>query len=369
MTTIELDQDGPRRLLSGVLPTALEIAGARRRLHAKAALILTIDAVSYALLVFVPLPWWGRVLSAIALAHGLLATATGIMHDANHGAFARRRRVNQVLAYSADALGASSWLWRFQHNDLHHRHTNVEGVDTDIDQAPFARLSPSQTWKPWHRYQHLYMWPLYGFLTLQWFVASDFKSLAVGGMGTTKFRTKPNRRQLSRLFAGKVVHAGWALALPMLLHPVWQVLLTYVAVSWSVGFALALIFQVAHCVDDADFVAEDTNPRGDDLVRHQLRTTVDVDLPGRIQRAYLGFLTGGLEHQVEHHLAPRLPHTLYGTMARRVSAMCEANGLRHRIHPSPRAALASHVAWLREMGRRPAATTTAASSRRAAEAA
>lgn len=372
-TTHELDPAAPRRLLASVLPTSDEIASARRRLHAKALFIVVLDVVAYSALVFAPLPWWGRVIAAAVLVHALVATATGIMHDANHGAFARRRRVNQALSYTADLLGASSLLWRFQHNDLHHRHTNVEGVDTDIDQAPFARLSPSQPWKPRHRFQHVYMWPLYGFLTLQWFVASDYLSLHNGGMGSTSFRTKPTRGQLARLFTGKAVHLTWALVVPMLFHPVWMVLVTYVVCSWCVGFALAMIFQVAHCVTAADFVAEDRPLRGDDLVRHQLDTTVDVALPGRLSGAYLGFLAGGLEYQVEHHLAPRLPHTYYRVMAKRVSAMCAANGLVHRVHTSPSAALASHVAWLRMMGRppRPRAavvgpSSTGAAARRAA---
>lgn len=356
---------GPLRLLATVLPDAGELAAARRRLHAKALLIVAADGAGYAGLVAPTVPLAARVVCAVVLVHALLATATGIMHDANHGAFARRRRVNQLLAYSADALGASSWLWRFQHNDLHHRHTNVVGVDTDIDQAPFARLAPGQAWKPWHRYQHLYMWPLYGFLTLQWFVASDIRALCAGGMAGQPFRTRPRPADVARLAAGKLVHVGWALAVPMLFHPWWAVLAWYVACSWAVGFGLAVVFQVAHCVDNAEFVADDVRLRGDDVVRHQLATTVDVRLGRGPLGVYLGFLSGGLAFQVEHHLAPRVPHTHYPAMAAKVSAMCAANGLAHRVHAGPGAALASHVRWLRAMGARPpepagAATATPA---------
>lgn len=341
------------RLLTSVLPTAAELAAARRRLHLKAAFIVALDVVGYAGLVLADVPWWARAGFALVLVHGLLATATGIMHDANHGAFARRRWVNRTLAYAADAMGASSWLWRFQHNDLHHRHTNVIGVDNDIEQDPFARLAPTQAWKPWHRYQHRYLWPLYGFLTLQWFVASDWRALAAGGMGSQRFRTRPGRGVVARLVAGKFVHAGWALVVPMLFHPVAAVLAWYVACSWLVGFALAVIFQVAHAVDDADFVDADHRLRGDAMVRHQLATTVDVRLGRGPSGRYLGFIAGGLQFQVEHHLAPKVPHTFYAVMARRVDAMGAANGLRRRVHPGARAAIASHQRWLRSMGCRP----------------
>jgi linoleoyl-CoA desaturase len=347
--------DPSRRLLATVLPTARELAAARRRLHAKAVVIVAADLVGYSALVVRHVPFMGRLAGAVLLVHALLATATGIMHDANHGSFARRRWVNQTLAYSADLLGASSWLWRFQHNELHHRHTNVEGVDNDIDQAPFARLSPAQEWRPWHRWQHVYLWPLYGFLALQWFVASDWRAIAAGGMGTQRFRTRLRPADVARLAAGKIVHAGWALALPMVWHAWWVVVCWYVVCSWLMGFGLAVVFQVAHCVGDADFVVHDIRLRGDDFVRHQLRTTVDVRLGRGPLGAYLGFLSGGLAFQVEHHLAPKVPHTHYPAMARRVRAMCEANGLRHRVHRSPLAALVSHQRWLRAMGARPPA--------------
>ncbi|MDQ1424022.1 MAG: linoleoyl-CoA desaturase [Acidimicrobiaceae bacterium] len=342
-----------RRLIAEVLPSASELAVGHRRIHRKAALIIGLDVVGYYGLVIAPIGIVGRILCAIVLAHGLLTTATGIMHDANHGAFARRRAVNRLFAYSGDVLGASSWMWKFQHNELHHRHTNVEGVDGDIDQMPFARLTPSQPWKPRHRFQHLYMWPLYGFLTLQWFVASDYRTLFAGGIGTQKFVRRPRAADNARMFGGKLVHLTWALVIPMLFHPFWDVVLVYLACSWAVGFALAVIFQMAHCVDNAEFLSDDLRHRGDDVVRHQLRTTVDVRIRGRAARVYFGFLTGGLEYQVEHHLAPRVPHTLYAGMATRVAAMCDRNGIEYRFHESVPAALASHVRWLRQMGARP----------------
>ena len=88
------------------------------------------------------------------------------MHDANHGSFSRHRWINQALAYTSDALGASSWLWRIQHNVLHHGNTNVVGFDADLELAPW-RGSRLQRWHRRFRWQHVYIWPLYGFLADQ----------------------------------------------------------------------------------------------------------------------------------------------------------------------------------------------------------
>ena len=55
------------------------------------------------------------------------------------------------------------------------------------------------------------------------------------------------------MITGKLVHLTWALVIPLLLHPWWVVLAFYLACSWVVGLLLATIFQLAHCVDEADF--------------------------------------------------------------------------------------------------------------------
>jgi fatty acid desaturase len=87
----------------------------------------------YAGLVFADVGVLVRILFALALVVGCTAISTGIMHDANHGAFSRSKRVNRLLGYSSDLLGGSSYLWPFKHNVLHHRNTNVMGYDTDTD--------------------------------------------------------------------------------------------------------------------------------------------------------------------------------------------------------------------------------------------
>ncbi len=95
-------------------PTAAELSRARRRLHAKAAFITVIVALSYWSTVISDWNITIRIGSAAALAIGLIAVATSIMHDANHGAFSRHRWLNRLVSYVADILGTSSWLWRFK---------------------------------------------------------------------------------------------------------------------------------------------------------------------------------------------------------------------------------------------------------------
>ena len=97
---------------------------------------------SYWLLVMSPTSVIGKLASTIVLIIALTAAATCVFHDANHASFSTSRSVNRLAGYTGDLLGASSWIWRFKHNNLHHGNTNMVGIDADIDQAPFARLTP-----------------------------------------------------------------------------------------------------------------------------------------------------------------------------------------------------------------------------------
>jgi len=336
-------------LTQSVMPTEAEISRARRRAQGKAIVIGVLGVSAYWGLVIAATSFVVRVACALTLVVAAVATATSVMHDANHSALTRSTRWNRVFGYSADLLGASSWLWRFKHNHLHHGNPNVVGVDNDISQSPFARLAPQQPWRRWHRYQHIYMWFLYGFLSVKWLLFADFSNLIKRRVGDQPLPRRPRRRDFALLLSGKVVHVTWALVIPLLLFPWWGVLAFYLVCSWLVGFSLAVIFQLAHCVDTVDFAAADTPRRGADFEAYQLRTTVDVDCHAPVLR----WMMGGLDHQVEHHLAPRLPHTIYPLVARRLREECAARNITYLVHPSFWSALRAHARWLKIMSRRP----------------
>lgn len=351
MTLTSADDEHHASALRAVLVPRDIIVRGRRILHYKATFTALVFAGSYSTLVFLPVHWGVRLAAAVLLVHAVIAVATGIMHDANHGSFAETKRTNRLFAYSADLLGASSWLWRINHNVAHHHWTNVVGHDDDIELAPFARLAPTQQWRPWHRYQHVYLWFLYGFLQIKWLLVGDFLSW---------WSHRHALRQRSRRFVfdsiamvvGKLVHCTWAIVIPMLFHPAWQVLVFYLVCSWLVGFALAVIFQLAHCVDGVDFIVDaPARLTGDAAFTHQLATTMDFDTHPKLLQWYAAWLLGGLDHQVEHHLAPRLPHTVYRLVARRVDALCAERGWQRLRHPSFAAALGAHVRHLYRMGR------------------
>src|SRR6266446_1122877 len=160
--------------------------GAARSRHggwamgAKSAALLAWLAVSYSLLMFVPLHAWQAALLSISVGLAMAGVGFSVMHDANHGGTSSSARVNGLMSFTLDLLGASSFLWRLKHNVMHHAYPNVEGLDPDIEAgSPLLRLAPWQPRGAHHRFQHLYVWLLYGLFPLQWWFVDDLRALAI----------------------------------------------------------------------------------------------------------------------------------------------------------------------------------------------
>jgi linoleoyl-CoA desaturase len=62
------------------------------------------------------------------------------------------------------------------------------------------------------------------------------------------------------------------------------------------------------------------------------------------------FLTGGLNHQIEHHLFPRISHIHYPQISKIVKETCAEFGVQYHEYKSFLSAVASHYGHLRKMG-------------------
>jgi linoleoyl-CoA desaturase len=132
--------------------------------------------------------------------------------------------------------------------------------------------------------------------------------------------------------------------LPALLHPLWAVALLWGLGLFILGNVLATVFQLAHCVGEAEFL--DSRAIERDWAEHQVATTVDFARGNRMLSWYLG----GLNFQIEHHLFPRVCHLHYPALSVVVEETCRAHGVRYRSEPTLWSALAANWRWLRRMG-------------------
>jgi len=142
------------------------------------------------------------------------------------------------------------------------------------------------------------MWPLYGFMTIKNLLLSDLVVIIKGRMDDHELRQPVSAGLLARITLGKLFHLGWAVVVPLLFNPWWAVLAFYVTCSWLVGFFLAITFQLAHCVDAADFPTDEDPRRANDFVTHQMRTTVDIASRVPVFGHVFRWMVGGLDHQV-----------------------------------------------------------------------
>lgn len=314
----------------------------------KTVVILSWFAISWALLVFTASNWWQAGVLSISLGLAMAGIGFSIQHDGGHGAYSKHQSVNQLMAMTLDLLGGSSYIWKWQHNVIHHSYTNVVGVDHDIDLGLLCRFAPQQPHIWFHRFQHLYLWPLYGLLAFNWHFYSDFEKVVQGRIGEHTF-PRPRGRDLVVMLLGKVIFFSWAFVVPALLHPLWQVVICYLLTSGVASFVLSVVFQAAHCVQEADFpmVPEGSDQIGNSWARHQVETTVDF---GR-DNGLLTWYVGGLNFQVEHHLFPDVCHVHYPALSSIVESVCSEFGVRYTSHQTFRAAVTSHARWLWFLGR------------------
>jgi linoleoyl-CoA desaturase len=316
-------------------------------MYLKTVLLLATFATSYVLLVFVAQNWWHGLLLSILL--GLSAAGIGfnVQHDGGHQAYSSSSWINRVMALTLELIGGSSYLWHWKHVVLHHTYANITGHDTDIDLGGLGRFTPHQKRRAYHRWQHVYLWPLYGLLAIKWQLVDDFRKVASGRISGQPV-PRPMGWDLVIFVAGKAVFFTLAFGMPLLVHPVAAVLVGYVVAAVVAGAVLSVVFQVAHCVEEAQFPVPraDTGRIEHAWAVHQVETTVNFARRSRV----VTWLLGGLNFQVEHHLFPRICHVNYPAISQIVEATCRDFGIAYAEHRSFRAGIASHFRWLRRMG-------------------
>ncbi len=320
------------------------------RLWAKSIVIGLVMAGAWAFFMFGPGGVLVTVACALVSSFGLAGLGFCVMHDASHGAYSSRPGVNRMLARVLDLIGGSSHIWRLKHNVVHHTYPNLVGIDQDIEAGALLRLAPGQRWLFFHRFQHVYVWLLYALFGVKWVWFDDFYNIATGKIGAHRL-PRPRGREWLYFLGGKAFVFTWSFVLPVIAHG-WAIgLLFHLTMQVATGLTLTVVFQLAHCVEEADF-PEVPTPAGSstEWAVHQLNTSVDFAPGSPVTTWYLG----GLNYQAVHHLFPHVSHVHYPALATIVAQTCRDHGVRYRVNRSCYRALRSHLRWLREMGRRPA---------------
>jgi linoleoyl-CoA desaturase len=268
-----------------------------------------------------------------------------IAHDSNHNAISSRPGVNKTLNYVFDLCGISSYMWRFLHHRGHHSCVNIHEEDDAISGRGIFRFTPFETRTPLHRFQHIYALFFYALFSLEYVFVKDFECFFSPSHEYLK-RTKHPLREYVILFAGKGLYLIYMLVLPVIVlreSPL-QVAGAFLLVHLIVGLSVTLVFQTTHTIDSTYFPSD----RGefDNGVYHIFATTADY----ATENPLVGWLTGGLNHHIVHHLCPFVCHTHYAPLTRIVKETAEEFGVPYRQNPTMTRAIRHHLILLKQLG-------------------
>ncbi|MDR6784207.1 linoleoyl-CoA desaturase [Pedobacter africanus] len=272
-----------------------------------------------------------------------------VCHDAIHKSYSANPRVNRVFSFIFNLIGASPYVWNICHNIVHHTYTNIAGHDEDIDVAPgLIRFSESETVNKLQSYQHYYAFVLYSFAMLSWVFRKDYKKFFQKKVG--EHLSDHPRIEYFRLFFYKAIYYFLVIGLPLLVMNItwWQFLIGFLVMQFSQGLVLGLVFQLAHVVEGTSFPFPNEEGNIEEAwAVHQLQTTANFAGDCKIT----GFLCGGLNRQVEHHLFPKICHIHYPAIGAIVKQTAAEFNLDYIESSSFGTALASHYRTLKRLGR------------------
>jgi fatty acid desaturase/predicted heme/steroid binding protein len=348
-----------------------------------------------------------KLLCAVLLGWSQVMFLLHVMHDCSHSSVGHTEAGWKLggRMFSETIVGSSMVCWQNQHVVGHHIYTNVYSIDPDL---PVARdgdvrlIAPQQNLAWLYRYQHIYLFPLYGLFTfksrvqdIQIYLERLNGPIAVNPVTAS---------QWARLAGSKLIYLFLRVAVPLALVPSWRewALLGFVAEFVS-GLYLALNFQVSHVSTAAEFpvaalipaspsfpcdvdktkrndpshvhgfssseLANEKGVNGDKTTMSQLaaqdktnmrymwdmgwaelqcRTSVDYAHESKV----CTFMCGALNYQTEHHLFPTVSQYLYPEIAPIVQQTCKEFGVRYNYIGTFGQALQGHVDHLREMGQK-----------------
>ena len=262
--------------------------------------------------------WWA---GTVTLGVAKIVENMEIGHNVMHGQW---DWMNDPEIHSStwewDMSGASKH-WRYTHNFMHHKYTNILGMDDDVGYGTL-RVSRDQRWKPFNLGNLL----LNTILALGFEWGVGLQHLELGKMSKGRDDRGATRVRM-REFAAK---AGRQVVKDYVAYPAltsvspaatYRSTLTANAVANVIRnvWSNAVIF-CGHFPDGAEKFTK-TDMVGES--KYRKKASELVDKANFDAGPTLAFMSGNLCYQIEHHLYPDLPSNRLSEIAVRVRAVCD----------------------------------------------
>ncbi|WP_299522531.1 acyl-CoA desaturase [uncultured Lutibacter sp.] len=322
-------------------------------LYSKAIIMFAVFLVPLLLILTVNMPQWALLLLTVVIGIGMAGVGMNVMHDSNHDSFSSKKWVNKLMGSSIYILAGNVYNWKVQHNVLHHTFTNIEGYDEDIDAGRIIRFSKHAKWLKIHKFQKYYSFLLYGLLTINWAITTDFKQMHRYLKRKLSYGKFPNpTKEWTVLIITKIVYYFLWIVLPLLVLDIawWKILIGFFVMHYTAGMILSIVFQLAHIVPKAETPLPDKEGNLEHTwAVHQLFTTANFAPNNK----FVSWYTGGLNHQVEHHIFPHISHVHYGNIAKIVKETASEFNLPYNEYKTFKKALIEHFNQLKTLGTKP----------------
>jgi fatty acid desaturase len=249
--------------------------------------------------------WW-NLIAAVGLAF-VLAQIGFLGHDAGHRQIWARRRANDTIGLMlTNVLSGFSFSWWLTKHSRHHAHTNSVGRDPDV--APGALVYTPEQVGACGRFGR---W----FAGIQSLMLVPLMFLEALNLHVASVRALVRRRDRTALVESGLLtlHAGIFFVSPFfVLSPLRA--LAFIFVSQALfGFYLGASFLPNHV--GMPMVTGDADQG---FLRRQVHTSRNLS-----DSALVGFLYGGLDSQIEHHLFPTMPRANLRRARAVVRGFCE----------------------------------------------
>ena len=207
--------------------------------------------------------------------------------------------------------------WKKSHNYIHHKYTNIVGMDDDVGYG-IMRVTRDEPWAPW-----MIGNPIYNMLLstlFEWGVAAHGLELSQVRRHEKSWAEVGKDLRIIAKKVGKQVGKDY-IVFPALAGPGWKrtlqanVVANLIRNYWS----NAVIF-CGHFPDGAEkFTREEFEAETQsEWYLRQMLGSANFNA-GKL----MAFMSGNLCYQIEHHMFPDLPSNRYAEIAVRVQALCD----------------------------------------------
>jgi len=259
-----------------------------------------------------------------------------VQHDGNHGAASKNPLINDFLGFGASFIGGDKWLWTEQHT-THHAYCNHNEKDPDSFNAEPMMLfndypldHPSRRW--YHHFQAIYFLPILSFYWLSSVFNPQVLTLQHAGADFVGIKMDSDFVKSRRKFAIgiRLLYIYWNVVTPFFKHEPLVAIGHILLMGATESLVLAALFALSHNFEHSDRdPTKDFREKGNQVCWFKAQVETSSTYGGAIS----GYLTGGLNFQVEHHIFPRMCSAWYPYIAPKVREICKKHGVNYAYYP------------------------------------